>query len=265
MTDFTNLAALVAQGQSLLDLVKGGQLAASQAEFDEFMATSTGDYDGKIAQWAAAVQANLAAAPVRYKVLYVDSTGDDGNTGNSLANAFLTLDKALSLCTGMHMEYSIVVGAGGYTVNDMAYVKDFSRLYIVGAVNADDVIETVITVIAGKTLYASGISAAISVRDVEVHYTKSGLVPAHWDVPFKAIGAGASFKFGALGATYRAFRYVGNGSMINAEACNVEVVLGSADITKQDGSADFNLVYEYYFDDVSLYQRGVTADVGVTI
>jgi hypothetical protein len=243
-----------------------GQLAASQAEFDEFMATSTGDYDGKIAQWAAAVQANLAAAPVRYKVLYVDSTGgDDGNTGNSLANAFLTLDKALSLCTGMHMKYSIVVGAGGYTVNDIAHVKDFSHLHIGGAVNADDVIETVITVMPGKSLYAGGIGAAISVRDAEVHYTKSGSGGAHWDVPFKATGAGASFQFGAFGAPYRAFRYVGNGPMINAEACNAEVVLDSADITKQDGSADFNLVYEYYVGAVSLYQRGVTTDLGVTV
>jgi hypothetical protein len=32
MTDFTNLAALVAQGQSLLDLVKGGQLAGQDHE-----------------------------------------------------------------------------------------------------------------------------------------------------------------------------------------------------------------------------------------
>jgi hypothetical protein len=72
MTDFTNLAALVAQGQSLLDLVKGGHI--SQLEADN--AAKLGEVDAALT--AKIAQANVdianATAPINDKIPRIQLT-----------------------------------------------------------------------------------------------------------------------------------------------------------------------------------------------
>jgi hypothetical protein len=72
MTDFTNLAALVAQGQSLLDLVKGGHI--TQLEADN--AAKLGEVDAALALKIA--QANTAianaTAPINDKIPRIQLT-----------------------------------------------------------------------------------------------------------------------------------------------------------------------------------------------
>jgi hypothetical protein len=66
MTDFTNLAALVAQGQSLLDLVKGGHI--TQLEADN--AAKLGEVDAALAAKIAQANTDIAnaVAPIDRKI-----------------------------------------------------------------------------------------------------------------------------------------------------------------------------------------------------
>jgi hypothetical protein len=72
MTDFTNLAALVAQGQSLLDLVKGGHITQLEAD----SAAKLGEVDAALA--AKIAQANTAianaTAPINDKIPRIQLT-----------------------------------------------------------------------------------------------------------------------------------------------------------------------------------------------
>jgi hypothetical protein len=66
MTDFTNLAALVAQGQSLLDLVKGGHITQLEAD----SAAKLGEVDAALAAKIAQANTDIAnaTAPISDKI-----------------------------------------------------------------------------------------------------------------------------------------------------------------------------------------------------
>lgn len=72
MTDFTNLAALVAQGQALLDEIKGGKLAQIDASFLQKLA----DVDVALAAKIAQANADIAnaVAPIDGKIPHLPLT-----------------------------------------------------------------------------------------------------------------------------------------------------------------------------------------------
>jgi hypothetical protein len=88
MTDFTNVAALVAQGQSLLDLVKGGHI--TQLEADN--AAKLGEVDAALAAKIAQANTDIAAAmlPINEKLSRLQLTKnqelkiDSGTVANDM-------------------------------------------------------------------------------------------------------------------------------------------------------------------------------------
>jgi hypothetical protein len=62
MTDFTNLAALVAQGQSLLDLVKGGHITKLEADNAAKLSGLQADFEDRKASWDVLVNGYVNSA-----------------------------------------------------------------------------------------------------------------------------------------------------------------------------------------------------------
>jgi hypothetical protein len=102
MTDFTNIAALVAQGQSLLDLVKGGHITQLEAN----NAAKLGEVDAALA--AKIAQANIdvanATAPINDKIPRIQLTKNQELVVSSgtvpdgmMVNSGVTVEHVLSI------------------------------------------------------------------------------------------------------------------------------------------------------------------------
>lgn len=104
MTDFTNLAALVAQGQELLDLIKGGKIAEINTAFINKLAEVDGDLANAIAQANSAVAA--ATAPIDGKIPRIQ----------------LSLNQELVTSSGSVPDGMVVWGGGAVTVAHHALV-----------------------------------------------------------------------------------------------------------------------------------------------
>lgn len=99
MTDFTNLAALVAQGQSLLDLVRGGHItqleadnAAKLGEVDVALAAKIAQANTDIANATAPINSKLPAIRLSTNQELSISSGSvpDGMLLNASANVVVT-------------------------------------------------------------------------------------------------------------------------------------------------------------------------------
>jgi hypothetical protein len=123
MTDFTNLAALVAQGQSLLDLVKGGHITKLEAD----SAAKLGEVDLALAAKIAQANADVVAAtaPINGKIPHLK----------------LTRNQELLISTGsipdnVNVSLGVVVSLVGY-IDAVASLRGAGELLLLSGIEAD--------------------------------------------------------------------------------------------------------------------------------
>jgi hypothetical protein len=157
MTDFTNLATLVAQGQSLLDLVKGGHITQLEAN----NAAKLSEVDAALAAKIAQANTDIvnAIAPINNKIPRIQLTQNQ-----ELRISTGTVPDNMMVSSGVTLEHIIYIGKG--------VARDAGVLSMLNGIKVD---------IAEQF-------ADFNIRETGIHSLSWSVVRLSWDFGAEFIG-----------------------------------------------------------------------------